>query len=166
MKTRVAVVSGLLSLALASGPASALELHEGQVSHAAITLPDDWALSTDGAWSLADSPDHRARVRIATHSTGILAEAQAEAYLVNFIAETWATYTVDRHVRHVTCGRFVGLELFGHGAGDTWDRAKFHLFLLIDPAAPQKGAVVLVSGREDAWDAVHPALDRAVHALH
>jgi hypothetical protein len=164
MKARVALASSLLSVVLLAPSASAVELREG--AHAAITLPDDWAISTDGAWALADAPDHRARVRIATQATGLLGDTQAEAFLINFIAETWATYTVDRHVRHVTCGRFVGVELFGHGAGDSWDRAKFHLFLLVDPSAPQKAAVVLVTGREDAWNATHPALDRAVHALH
>jgi hypothetical protein len=168
MQRRVVLASSVLLLSLASGSASALELHEGATSHAAITLPDDWAVSTDGVWALADAPDHRAHVRIASPAptTGALGDAQAEAFLINFIAETWATYTVDRHVRHVTCGRFIGVEIMGHGAGDSWDRAKFHLFLLVDPAAPQKPAVVLVSGREDGWDTYHALLDRAVHALH
>ena len=166
MQRRVVLVSSLLLLPLTSGTAAALELHEGATSHAAITLPDDWAVSADGVWALADAPDHRAHVRIASPAAAVLSDAQAEAFLVNFIAETWATYTVDRHVHHVTCGRFVGVEILGHGAGDSWDRAKFHLFLLIDPSAPQKPSVVLVSGREDGWDVYHPILDRAVHALH
>jgi hypothetical protein len=167
MKSRVGLVSSVLALALLSTPrsASATELHEG-ASPLSVTVPDGWSISVDGAWALADAPDHTARVRIATHGTGVLADLAAEAYLINFIADSWATYTVDKHVRHVQCGRYIGLELYGHGSGDTWSRAKFHLYLLIDPGSPQKGAVVLISGREDAWDAAHPPLDRAVHALH
>lgn len=153
-----------LAWSVMAAPASAVELREG--SEFALTVPDGWGLSTDGAWALADAPDHRAHVRLASHGTGALADTQAEAYLLNFIAQSWGTYTVDRHVRHVTCGKLVGLELSGHGAGDGWDRARFHLFLLIDPASPQKGAVVLISGKDDAWEAYHPLLEHAVHALH
>jgi len=130
-----------------------------------VTLPEGWGTSTDGAWSLADAPDHRAHVRIATYGKGVLTDGDAEGFLTSFI-ESWPTYTVDRHVRHVTCGHFVGVEVSGHGAGDGWERARFHLFLLVDPAASQKGAVVLITGRDDAWEAVHPALDRAVHGAH
>ncbi len=170
MKSPRAFVPSLLACALGlltvAPPAAARELQEAQQSHLSITLPDTWAVSTEGAWSLAEAPDHLARVRIAGHGTGVLSDLDAEAYLLNFVAQTWATYTVDKHVRRVTCGRFVGLELYGHGAGDSWDRASFHLFLVVDPQNVTKGAVVLISARSDAWDAVHPALDRAVHALH
>jgi len=168
MNRRAGIASWLLggALALLPASASAVELREGQRAQVAITLPDGWTVSAEGAWSLADAPDHRAHLRVATHGGGLLGDLEAEAYLINFIAQTWGTYTVDRHVRRVTCGRWAGLELYGHGSGDSWDRAKFHLFLLVDPSSPQRGAVVLISGREDAWDAYHPALDRAVHAIH
>jgi hypothetical protein len=168
MRRRVVAVLTpcLLAFALAAGPAFSLELHDGPRSKAAVTVPDTWALSTDGAWALADSPEHQASVRIAAHALGPLADAAAEAYLIGFIAPSWGTYTVDRHVHHVTCGRWSGVELYGHGSGDGWERARFHAFLLVETASPQKGVIVLITGRTDTWDAFHPALDRAVHAIH
>lgn len=170
MKRALAIASSVLTLtvtmALFGAPAFATEVREGDAPNVAITLPADWTVAQDGAWSLADAPDHRAHLRLLSSATGLLADGQAEAFLVNLIAETWGTYTVDRHVRHVACGRLVGIELLGHGAGDSWDRAKFHLFLLVDPGAPQRSAIVLLSGKDDAWDTYHPVLERAVHALH
>jgi hypothetical protein len=163
---RVGRLGAALFFASAPTRAFALELTEAQQSHVAITVPDSWSLRTEGPWALAEAPDHLAHVRLASHSRGLLADLEAEAYLVNFVAETWATYTIDRHVRRVICGRFTGLELYGHGAGDGWDHANFHLFMLVDPQNVQRGVVVLITGRNDAWDAVHPVVDRAVHALH
>ena len=166
MKLGPCLAFAVLASVLSSAPASALELQDAQQSHLAVTVPDGWNLSTDGAWSVADAPDHRARVRIAGHGRGVLGEAQAEAYLIDFIAQLWSTYTVDRHIRHVACGRFAGLEISGHGSGDSWDRASFQLFVLVDPSNVQKAAVVLLTGRSDAWETLHPGLERAVHALH
>ena len=125
-----------------------------------------WSLSTDGSWALATAPDRAAKVRVAWYGKGLLADLAAESFLVNFIADAWGTYTIDRHVHHVACGKLVGLELLGHGAGDSWERASFHLYLLVDSASPERGAVVLVSGKQDAWETAHPPLDRAVHAIH
>ncbi len=66
----------------------------------------------------------------------------------------------------MTCGRFAGVEVYGHGSGDGWDRASFRIFLVVETASPDKGAVVLLTGRTDAWETYHPGLERAVHAIH
>jgi hypothetical protein len=156
----------LAALWLAAATARAVEVQEPVVAHVAITVPDTWKVGTEGAWALAESPDKTAKVRVASYVRGILADLAAESFLIDLIADTWATYTVDKHVRRVSCGRYNGLEIQGHGAGDSWDRASFHLFLLIDPQNAQKGALVLLTGRSGAWDAAHPPLERAVHAIH
>ncbi len=166
MVRRFAVLACVLGVVSTAAPASAVELTEA-AAHVAVTVPDGWVASTDGIWSLAEAPDHVARVRITHYERTLPADAAAESYLLDLMAQSWSTYTVDRHARRVTCGRFSGVELFGHGSGESWDRAKFHAFLLVDPqSATPRGAVVLVDTQSDAWDAAHPALERAVHALH
>jgi hypothetical protein len=162
----VSALGAALLISMPGGAARAAELRDPSHPELSITVPDTWSLSSDGSWALAAAPDRSAKLRVVWYGKGLLADLAAESLLVNFIADTWATYTVDRHIRHVTCGKLAGLDVMGHGAGDSWDRASFHLYLLVDPASPDRGAVVLISGKQDAWDAAHPPLDRAVHAIH
>ncbi len=110
MRLKVAVASCLSAVVLLSVPALAVELREAQHARIAITVPDGWAISTDGNWALADGPDHRARARIAAHDAGLPSDPQAEAFLVNFIVQTWGTYTIrpsrpTRDLRSLRRGR-------------------------------------------------------------
>jgi hypothetical protein len=157
---------GALAFALLATPAFALDLRVGHGSRATIGVPDEWALLADGPWSMAEAPDHRARLRVAPSTAGLPGDPRAEAHVVDLIADTWNTYIIDRRARRVVCGRWVGIEVVGHGAGDGWDRAFFHIYLLAEQTSQDKGVVVLLTGRSDAWPSVHPALDRAVHGMH
>ena len=154
-----------LALATAAAPAFAVDLREPQ-SHLGFVVPDGWTLAEDGAWSQVDAPDHRFRGRITAHARGVLPDSEAETTMLNLLSQKWATYTVDQHARRMTWPGFAGVEILGHGSGDSWDRAKFHMLLVVDRASPQRGVIVWLSGREDAWETYHGLLDRAVRLLH
>jgi len=164
--TQSGLVSALMSIALLSAavPAHALEVRDPE-TRLGFVVPDGWAVATDGPWTAVDAPDHRFRGRIMAHTRGAVTDREAESLMLGLLGQKWTTYTVDQHAHRVVWASFAGVDIVGHGSGDGWDRARFHMFLVVDQSAPARGAIVWLSGRDDAWDTYHPAIDHAVRLL-
>src|ERR1700685_1589060 len=130
-RPRFVPLASAVALLAATPSVFALDVRDPD-SHLGFVVPDSWLLASDAPWTQVDAPDHKFRARIAAHTRGALTDRESEPAMLNLLGAKWHTYPVGQHARRVSFPGFVGYDIVGHGAGDAWDRAKFHMFLVVD----------------------------------